>query len=61
MVKKHFLCIIEGENVSAVDFQHRRMGSGGRVVHKVKVMVVLERRAKRHRHLWLSFNEWYVK
>jgi hypothetical protein len=28
LVKNDFLCIIEGENVSAVDFQHRRMGLG---------------------------------
>lgn len=61
-----FLCIMEGENVSAVDFQHRRMDLVV-VVHEVKVMVVLERRAKRHGCLGylfgsmvMSYNETYM-
>lgn len=54
LARNDFLCIIEGENVSAVDFQHRRMDLVV-VVHEVKVMVVLERRAKRHGYFGLSF------
>ncbi len=47
-----------GAHVSATDFQHRRVDFGS-IIHEVKVMVVLERRANAIAFFGVSFcNSW---